>query len=304
MKITKNKVIQFVVFSILMLSAGQLNAQSTITFKVTSLKPGDSCTVYVQKSAELHYYKIIKSGSDSIATYKFDNLSNGKWEVKIDATGYYFPTSKVVEVNANDKLVEVKLAPIVLNSTTNYVYQWSDDSSYMGHAQQSYINTPYSIQVLNTTIKIPDNFSSVTLYNKYGIVLSDELSKWTSEDAYRLFQTVTRNTLFQTFGEGSPVKVNSVWKIVDTEIANDINIDTVNNIRVVTISKKAFVYASPSVGVLDGIKGRFFSKRLNHAVVAFSTNFGYDKDLINRLAFERYGFKFLIPNQELKQLMS
>ena len=304
MKITMNKVSQFVVFSILMISAVQLNAQSAITFKVTSLKPGDSCTVYVQKSAELHYYKIIKSGSDSIATYKFDNLSNGKWEVKIDATGYYFPTAKVVEVNANNKLVEVKLAPIVLNSTTNYVYQWSDDSSYMGHAQQSYINTPYSIQVLNTTIKIPDNFSSVTLYNKYGIVLSDELSKWTSEDAYRLFQTVTRNTLFQTFGEGNPVKVNSVWKIVDTEIANDIAIDTVNNIRVVTISKKAFVYANPSVGVLDGIKGRFFSKRLNHAVVAFSTNFGYDKDLINRLALERYGFKFLIPNQELKQLMS
>ena len=304
MKITMNKVSQFVVFSILMISAVQLNAQSAITFKVTSLKPGDSCTVYVQKSAELHYYKIIKSGSDSIATYKFDNLSNGKWEVKIDATGYYFPTAKVVEVNANNKLVEVKLAPIVLNSTTNYVYQWSDDSSYMGHAQQSYINTPYSIQVLNTTIKIPDNFSSVTLYNKYGIVLSDELSKWTSEDAYRLFQTVTGNTLFQTFGEGNPVKINSVWKIVDTEIANDIVIDTVNNIRVVTISKKAFVYANPSVGVLDGIKGRFFSKRLNHAVVAFSTNFGYDKDLINRLALERYGFKFLIPNEELKQLMS
>jgi hypothetical protein len=157
---------------------------------------------------------------------------------------------------------------------------------------------------LNTTIKIPDNFSSVTLYNKYGIVLSDELSKWTSEDAYRLFQTVTRNTLFQTFGEGSPVKVNSVWKIVDTEIANDIAIDTVNNIRVVTISKKAFVYANPSVGVLDGIKGRFFSKRLNHAIVAFSTNFGYNKDLINKLAQDRYGFRFLIPNEELKQLMS
>lgn len=299
-----NKVLQLVVFSFLVISTAQLHAQSAITFKVTSLKPGDSCTVYVQKSAELHYYKIIKSGSDSIATYKFDNLSNGKWEVKIDATGYYFPTAKVVELNANEKLVEVKLAPIVLNSNTNYVYQWSDDSSYMGHAQQSYINTPYTIQVLNSTIKIPDNFSSVTLYNKYGIVLSDEYSKWTSEDAYRLFQTVAGNSLFQTFGEGSAVKVNSVWKIVDNEIANDITIDTVNNIRVVTISKKAFVYANPSVGVLDGIKGRFFSKRLNHAVVAFSTNFGYNKELVDKLALDRYGFRFLIPNEELKQIMN
>ena len=298
------RVVQSLLVLFLMTHTLNLQAQSSITFKVTSLKPGDSCTVYVQKSAEIHYYKIIKSGADSIATYKFDSLSNGKWEVKIDATGYYFPSSKVVELNSNDKLVEVKLSPIVLNNTTNYVYQWTDDSSYMGHAQQSYINTPVTIQVLNTSIKIPDNFSSVTLYNKYGIVLSDTLARWTSEDAYRLFQTVEGNTLFQKFGEGSPVKVTSVWKIVDTNIVNDITIDTINNIRVVTISKKAFVYANPSVGVLDGVKGRFFSKRLNHAVVAFSTNFGYDKDLINKLAQDRYGFKFLIPNEELKQIMN
>ena len=100
-------------------------------------------------SKKVQKYNIIKSGNDSIATYKFDNLANGKWEVKIDATGYYFPTSKVVELNANDKLVEVRLAPVVLNSTTNYVYQWKDDSSYVGHAQQSYINTPYSTKVLS-----------------------------------------------------------------------------------------------------------------------------------------------------------
>ena len=135
--------------ALILLISFNLNAQSSVTFKVSSLKPGDSCTVYVQKSAEVQYYKIIKSGNDSIATYKFDNLANGKWEVKIDATGYYFPTSKVVELNANDKLVEVRLAPVVLNSTTNYVYQWKDDSSYVGHAQQSYINTPYSIKVLS-----------------------------------------------------------------------------------------------------------------------------------------------------------
>ncbi len=298
------RAVSFLFIFFLMSISLKVHAQSSITFKVTSLKPGDSCTVYVQKSAEIHYYKIIKSGADSIATYKFDSLSNGKWEVKIDATGYYFPSSKVVELNSNDKLVEVKLSPIVLNSSTNYVYQWVDDSSYMGHAQQSYINTPYTIQVLNTTIKIPDNFSSVTLFNKYGIVLSDTLARWTSEDAYRLFQTVENNTLFQKFGEGSPVKVTSVWKIVDTNIVNDIKIDTINNMRFVTISKKAFVYANPSVGVLDGIKGRFYSKRLNHAVVAFSTNFGYDKDLINKLAQDRYGFRFLIPNEELKQIMN
>lgn len=304
MKPNPFRLVQFLLYLFLSTIASKLQAQSSVTFKVTSLKPGDSCTVYVQKSAEVQRYKIIKSGNDSIATYKFDSLSNGKWEVKIDATGYYFPSSKVVELSSNDKLVEIKLNPITLSNSFSYVYQWKDDSSYVGHAQQSYINTPYSIQVLNTTIRIPDDFSSVSLYNKYGFVLSNELDKWTNEDAYRLFKTVSDIPLFTAYGEGSPVKVNSVWKIVDTNIANDISIDTVNNIRVVTISKKAFVYANPSVGVLDGIKGRFFSKRLFHAVVAYGTNFGYNKDLVNKLATDRYGFRFLIPNTELREIMN
>lgn len=304
MKPNPFRLVQFLLYLFLSSIVSDLQAQSSVTFKVTSLKPGDSCTVYVQKSAEVQRYKIIKSGNDSIATYKFDSLSNGKWEVKIDATGYYFPSSKAVELSSNDKLVEIKLNSITLSNSLSYLYQWKDDNSYVGHAQQSYINTPYSIQVLNTTIRIPDDFSSVTLYNKYGFVLSNELDKWTNEDAYRLFKTVSDIPLFTTYGEGSPVKVNAVWKIVDTNIANDISIDTVNNIRVVTISKKAFVYANPSVGVLDGIKGKFFSKRLFHAVVAYGTNFGYNKDLVNNLATNRYGFRFLIPNAELRQIMN
>lgn len=41
-----------------------LNAQSSITFKVSSLKPGDSCTVYVQKGSESQVYKIVGCAFD------------------------------------------------------------------------------------------------------------------------------------------------------------------------------------------------------------------------------------------------
>lgn len=280
------------------------NSQTSIAFKVNSLKPGDSCTVYVQKSAEIQFYKSIKAGLDSVAYYKFENLSNGKWEVKIDATGYYFPASKIIELNGVEKLIEIKLNPITTSNSVNYIYQWQDDSSYVGHAQQSYINTPFEIKVLDKSIKIPDDFSSVNLYSKFGIVLSNDIAKWTNEDSYRLFQIVSMIPLFNTYGEGSPLMVNSVWKITENELTDDIKIDIVDGVKFVTISKKAFVYANPSVVVLDGVKGRFFSKRLHHAVLAYITDFGYNKDLINKFAKDKFGFTFLDPGQELKNLMN
>ncbi len=278
--------------------------QTSITFKVYSLKPGDSCTVYVQKSSEIQFYKSIKAGTDRLATFKFDKLRNGKWEVKIDATGYYFPASKIIELTGIEKLVEIKLNPITSSNSVNYIYQWKDDSSYVGHAQQSYINTPYEIKVLDKSIRIPDDFSSVNLYSKFGIVLSNDLAKWTNEDSYRLFQIVSMIPLFNTYGEGNPIVVNSVWKITEEELIDDIKVDLVDGVKFVTISKKAFVYANPSVVLLDGVKGKFFSKRLHHAVLAYITDFGFNKDLINRMAKDKFGFKFLVPGQELKDIMN
>lgn len=178
-------------------------SQANITFKVTSLKPGDSCTVFVNKNSEEFDYKKIGSNKDSIATHTFNGLSNGKWSVKIDATGYYYPTAKVVELNNNTILVEIKLTPITLANSVNYVYEWKDDSSYLGHAQQSYINDPVSIVVLNDTIKLPDNTASVNLYNKYGITLSDKLTQWSAEDAFRLYQTIETVPLFRPTAKGT-----------------------------------------------------------------------------------------------------
>jgi len=278
-------------------------SQGSIAFKVTRLKPGDSCTVFVNKNAEEFDYKKIGSNKDSLATHTFSGLSNGKWSVKIDATGYYYPTSKVVELNNNSILVEISLTPITLANSVNYVYEWKDDSSYLGHAQQSYINDPVSIVVIDDTIRIADNTASVNLFNKYGITLSDKISAWTAEDAFRLYQSIENVPLFQTFGEGNKVKVTSLWKITNDEVIDDISITTSGDIKLVTVSRKAFVYANPSVVLVDGVRGKYFSKRLHHAVVAFATNYGLDKDAIGRLAKERYGFSFLVPGPELSTLM-
>ena len=55
MKINIFKIFQPVFFLLISMN---LNAQSSITFKVSSLKPGDSFTVYVQKLLSPKYTKL------------------------------------------------------------------------------------------------------------------------------------------------------------------------------------------------------------------------------------------------------
>lgn len=291
---------------LLLFICASLLAQNSITVKITGLKVGDTCTVQIQKSAELFFFKKIGGISSGTPEHTFSNLSNGKWALKLDATGYYFPSTEVFELNGSPKLLEIKLNPITLANKTNYVYKWQDDSSYVGHAQQSYINEPNDIQILDQTIKIPEDFNSINLLNKHGIALSDKVSPWTPEDAFRLFQTVKRipsliinDDALATFKS----EVKSVWYITDQEVIDDIQIVERNNIKFVTISRKAFTYASPLVVTLDGVKGRFYSKRLYGALVNFATNYGYDKNAVDQLANSRFGIRFLIPNAELKQIM-
>ncbi|MHA8074951.1 ImmA/IrrE family metallo-endopeptidase [Aquirufa sp. HETE-40SA] len=245
--------------------------------------------------------------SNSTVEHTFQSLSNGKWALKLDATGYYFPTAQVFELNGTAKTFEITLNPITLSNSTNYVYKWQDDSSFVGHAQQSYINQPNEIQVLDQSIKIPEDFNSINLLNKHGIALSDKISPWTPEDAFRLFQTVKRipsllinDDLLAVF----KAEVKSVWYITDQDVVDDIQIVERNSIKFVTISRKAFTYALPMVVTLDGVKGRFYSKRLYGALVNFATNYGYNSDAVSQLALSRFGVKFLVPNADLQRLMS
>jgi hypothetical protein len=287
-------------------SSLSLSAQNSIKVKLLGLKVGDTCTVQIQKSSEIFFFKKLGGISTGNLEHTFQNLSNGKWALKLDATGYYFPSTEVFELNGTDKILEIRLNPITLTNKTNYVYKWQDDSSYVGHAQQSYINEPNEIQILDQSIKIPEDFNSINLLNKHGIALSDKVSPWTPEDAFRLFQTVKRipsliinDDALATF----KAEVKSVWYITDQEVIDDIQIVERNNIKFVTISRKAFTYASPLVVTLDGVKGRFYSKRLYGAIVNFATNYGYDKNAVDQLANNRFGIRFLIPNAELKQIM-
>ncbi|MFM7682085.1 MAG: hypothetical protein ACKO7P_04995, partial [Bacteroidota bacterium] len=201
--------------------------------------------------------------------------------------------------NTFDNVITLTKAP----SDSNFSYQWQDDSSYVGHAQQAYINDKVEIQILGKAEKIPDDFNAINILNEYGFYLSDENSIWTSEDSYRLYQTLKKLN-FQKFGERDSVKVKAKWILSEKYLDRDIDFITQNGIDIITISRAAFTYASPLVVTVDGIKGKFFSKRLFTAIVYYYTDKGIKGDKIAEIAKNRYGFEFLSPSSFVKTLMN
>ena len=147
------------------------------------------------------------------------------WVVAIDAPGYAYPTSKVISLPSVSSLT----IDVTKYSEDTFVYEWQDDSSYVGHATQSYINEPVTIVVLNDTVPVPINFSAIKLREEYGIILSNENKEWSDEDAFRLYSNLERfsDIVSPKTGENQVTDfstgafLNSVWKLTDDFIEND-----------------------------------------------------------------------------------
>lgn len=296
-----SKFLKFFYFLFLLLTLFDGLGQSIINGTIKGLGNGDTLIVTVQKSSELYFYKKIP-GTGNNVSYQFDNLYNGKWAVKLDCKGYYFPGTQVVEVNNNTVTKDFTIAK---SPGTNYFYKWQDDSSYVGHAQQSYINDPLEFTIGNSTLKVAEDFSAINLYQAYGITLANNLSTWSEEEAFRIFTTIKKIPIIQDYGHGEGVirTVKSVWLISDSEIVDDISVEIKNDLKYVTISRKALTYSHPTVALVDGMRGTFFSNRLYNVLVKYATDFGKDTNAIDQLAVLSFGFEFLVPGSKLEGIM-
>ena len=155
---------KYLLITLLMLGTN-LFAQNNLTVNVNGIKANDSIRIIVQKSAEKLLKKWVKYNSSGTSTVQF-NVDNGKWALIIDATGYTFPSSTVINIPETNNAT-VTLTPLL---NTNYIYNWKDDDSYAGHATQVYVNEPSTLVVLNNTVSIPNDYSSVKLRNEFGII--------------------------------------------------------------------------------------------------------------------------------------
>jgi hypothetical protein len=295
MKLTTPKLLFAFAFAIIFIN--QSFAQSRITGVVKGLADKDSAIVRIQKSTDEFLFKKIGGNPSKIdVPFDFPGIANGKWALSIDAKGYLFPVAKVIDLNGNTSENIITLTPAPADS--NFFFTWRDDSSYVGHAQQAYINEQVVVNVLGKAEKVPDEFNAINLYLQYGFLLSNEESTWTSEDAYRLYTTIKKLN-FPVFGENQQVVVKTKWIITDKFVERDLEFTRIGDVDVVRISRAAFTYASPLVVTVDGIKGKFFSKRLFKSIVYYYTDKG-TSFRIDELARSRYGFEFLAPGSLLE----
>ena len=279
-------------------------SQSSFSVYVDGLVVGDSARVIMQQGVENRIQKWVKR-IDEINPVQVDfEVGSGQWALFMDATGYTFPSSTLIQI-PEEVSATYTLTPLL---NDDYTYTWQDDDSYVGHATQVYINEPTQIVVINDTVDVPSDYSSIKLRNEYGIVLSNDEEPWSMDDSYRLYK-MFESLPFNTFGENSVVNfsngdnVRGVFTLSNDLLDQDLILTTVDGIKNGRVGIDAFTYANPQIVTIDGIKGKFYSKRLYNVVVNFLTDFAANDDVVNWIAQESFGVRFMLPDQETEDLM-
>ena len=175
----------------------------------------------------------------------------------------------------------------------SFTYHWEIDEIPEG-SESATIVEPIQVTLLDEPIEIASHSASLALMRKYSVHLGPE---WSPGHAYRLLQTFesipqeTNNPYAE-----SPGVASSIWRLSNRHIQDDISVEYRDEQRIVTIAEDAFVHAEPLLAEIEGVRGRYFSKRLHHAVVRFVIDNGADRYALERILQERYAVSINIPD--------
>ena len=152
-----------------------------------------------------------------------------------------------------------------------YTYTWKADTTFEG-ADSVNLVQPVQVLFLDEPIQVVPHSASLRLMQQYSVLLGTE---WSDGQAYRLLQTFESIPQpSNEFREETLTVPHSLWRLSDQHIQNDIEIEVREGQKIVTLSREAFTYADPLLAEIEGVRGRFFSKRLHHAVVRYVTDGG------------------------------
>ena len=189
-------------------------------------------------------------------------------------------------------LIAILSCGVVLQSLA-FNYSWQLDETLEG-AESATVVEPVEVILIFEVVALPLHSASLALMRKYSVHLGPE---WSAGHAYRLLQTFESipqrtNSLY----EASAELPASVWHLTNRYIQDDISIEDRGEERIVTVSEAAFIHATPLLAEIDGVRGRYFSKRLHRAVVRFVTEDGTDRYAIDSILEQRYGVSIRIPD--------
>ena len=191
------------------------------------------------------------------------------------------------------KLVLLLILILNVSVSVAYEYHWENTTEIEGADSATEVE-PLQVIFLDEPIEVTTHSASLRLIQKYSVYLGPE---WSAGNAYRLLQTF-ESIPQETNDPNSPADnvPYTLWKLTDRHIQGDIEIDISNRQTIVTLSEEAFTYANPRLAKIEGVEGRFFSKRLHHAVVRFVTDDGRDRNAIEYIMNKRYGISLNVPN--------
>ena len=179
------------------------------------------------------------------------------------------------------------------HALAQFTYQWKTDTTYEGVDKATLVQ-PVQVMFLQQPIQIVPHSSSLRLMQEYSVLLGTE---WSDGQTYRLLQTFDSiPQLRNYFSDKTPRVSSSLWQLTDQHIQNDIEIRIQDGQKIVTLSREAFTYADPLLAEIEGVRGRFFSKRLHHAVVRYVTDGGRDRRALKRILENRYGVSIDVPD--------
>ena len=289
--------------SVLTLLFSALQGQnSTVNITVDGLAAGDVAALTLERGVGgLFDATVIGQGVDVPVPHSFE-VEAGPWMLSLDALGYITPAAQTIEV---DGTVNVTLDVAALQGdSSTYTFTWEEDGSFAGHATEFVPADPPVIEVLGASYDVPAGFSAQTLFQQYGFVLDDQELAWTTDDAFKLHQTISSLPYPRVNADEAGTPVVAVWRLTEDMLDGDYMAETIADTEVITISKDAFTYAAPLVVNFDGDQGQFFSRRLFKALLSHLTNEGSNAGLVQNIASERYGIEFMTPSPDLEDLMS
>ena len=184
------------------------------------------------------------------------------------------------------------LCTIVAHGST-YDYHWEIDETPEGQESATVVK-PVQVTILDEQVEISSHSAAIWLMKRYSVHLGTE---WSAAHAYKLLQTFEsipqeKNSIY----DKEPQVPISLWKLSDRHIQNDIEIDFQGDTKVVTLAEEAFTYAKPLLAEIEGVRGRYFSKRLHRAVVRFVTDNGALSYRFAQILEERYDVSLHVPD--------
>lgn len=172
-------------------------------------------------------------------------------------------------------------------------YHWEIDETPEGQESATVVE-PIQVTILDEQVEIASHSASIWLMNRYSVHLGTE---WSGAHAYKLLQTFESIPQEKNrFYDKDPRGPISLWKLSDRHIQDDIEIEFQGDTKVVTVSEEAFTYAKPLLAEIEGVRGRYFSKRLHRAVVRFVTDNGAFRFGFIRILKERYDVSIDVPD--------